>query len=333
MAFEDPALIRTDRVLTRISVGYRNPVLVGDVLFPEVGVDNQSDKYMVFDKNESRTVHDDLRAPAAHTRELPPMVVSRDSYYAEEHSLKEWVPIEVRAGNADPGVNAMARATRRVTNTILLNRENIVQNMVRTASNYASGHTVTLAGTDQWSDYTNSDPIGDLKAGVTQVQFALAGITPNVALMGWQVAAMLEDHPAFLNRMKTTPLAENRDLSAVGTLTGIGRIVRAGTVYNTAAIGQAATYGYMWGKDVILAYVPDAPGVDEPAFGYEFVWHFSEDPGAGGGVSNPTDRWFDTDRKAWAVRTTRRYDHKFVAVDDVATGKATGGYLIKSAIA
>jgi hypothetical protein len=79
------------------------------------------------------------------------------------------------------------------------------------------------------------------------------------------------------------------------------------------------------GKDVVVAYVGN-PGVEAPVYGAEFVWNFGAD-------TAPSDRWFDTDRKSWAVRTTRRYDLKFIAVDTVASGKAAGGYLIKTAVA
>lgn len=326
MAFEDPALVRTDRVLTNISVGYANPTFVGEALFPRVNVDFETGKYMVYDKNEARTVFDDLRAPAANTREIPPMTLARDAYRAEDHALKEWVPVEINAPGADPGVNAMARAIRRVTNSILLVRENLIQTMARTTTNYATGHTVTLAGTTQWSDYVNSVPVTNLKTARDAIFLDTVGFTPNIAILGYEVATILEDHPKYLDRMKTTPLASNNALDAVGQLSGIPRLVRAGTVYNTAALGQAATFGYMWGKDVVIAYVPDEPALEEPAFGYEFVWTFDGDV-------NGADRWFDRDRKAWAARSSRRYDLKFIAVDDVATGKSTAGYLIKNAVA
>lgn len=322
--FGDPQLVHVDQVLTRISVGYSNPEFFGDRLFPSVSVPKQSDKYLVLDRNEARTVLDDIRGPKSQTKEMPPMGLARDTYFAEEHALKDWVAVEEQA-NSDPGFDVLARAARRVTDTILLNREDLIQTMVRLTTNYATGHTVTLAGGNQWSDYVNSNPITNLKTARDQIFFSTFKY-PNIALLGYEVAAMLEDHPDFLDRMKTTPLASNNTLDAVGLLTGIPTLVRGSAVKNTAALGQAATFGYMWGKDVVLAYVPPNPGRDEPAFGYEFVWSFNED-------TNPTDRWFDTDRKAWAVRTTRRYDLKFIAVDSVATGKSTGGYLIKNAIA
>jgi len=323
--YGDPQILHVDQVLTQISVAYRNPEYQGSIFFPALPVDKQSDKYLVEDRNYAMTVVEDLRGPGAQTHEVPPMGLSRDSYFAEEHSLKDWVAIEEPA-NADPGFDVMGRATQRTTDWILFNRENFMQAMLRTAANYATGHTVTLAGTSQWSDYTNSDPIGDLKDAVEKVYFA-TGRQVNVTGMGREVATILEDHPDFLDRMKTTPLAENRSLSAVADLTGIGTITRLGAIANSAALGLTPSYSYLWGKDVILANVPPSPSRDEPAFAYEFVWSGPE------GETQPVDRWYDNDRKSWAVRTTRRYDLKFISVDAVATGKATGGYLIKAAIA
>lgn len=323
MAYGDPQLVHVDKVLTQISVGYTNDNFVGDQLFPSVSVEKQSDKYVVYDR-VGFTVMDDIRGPGGATNELPPFSLSRDSYYAEEHALKDWIPIEESA-NADPGLDTMGDATERVTNTILINREDTIQTMARTAANYATANTVTLSGTAQWNDYTNSVPITDLKAGRDQIH-AQTFMFPNVAVIGYDVATKLEDHPAFLNRMKTTALASNNSLDAIGTLIGIPKLLRAGAAKNTAAVGQAQTFAYMWGKDVVMAYVPSSPGRKVPAYGYEFTWNFE-------GASMPTDRWYNNDRKSWAVRTTRRYDLKFTAVDAVATGKAIAGYLIKTAIA
>jgi len=66
-----------------------------------------------------------------------------------------------------------------------------------------------------------------------------------------------------------------------------------------------------------------------PAFGYEFVFPYSE---AGGQVM-PTERWYSKRYRADMVRVLRKYDLKVITVDTVASGKIAGGYLIKNAIA
>ena len=334
--YGDPQLIHVDKVLTQISVSYHNRNYVGDMLFPSVPVEKQSDKYLVEDKNYAMTVIEDLRTPNADTPEVPPMTLSRDSYFAEEHALKDWVPVEEMA-NQDPGFDVMGRAVNRIADWIQFNREDKIQTLARTTGNYATGNTVTLSGTSQWSDYTNSNPIKDLKTARDQVWFQVFQL-PTVAILSYPVATILEDHPAFLNRVKTG-FANDNALDYVGALSGIPKLIRAGAPKNTAALGLTASFGYMWGKDVVLAYVPATPGRDIPAYGYEFTWTGPEAQQFGSDSIGPTlgvqpaDRWFDADRKAWAVRSTRRYAIKFVAVDAVATGKSTGGYLIQNAIA
>jgi hypothetical protein len=323
MAYNDPQLVHLDSMLTQISVGYDNDALVGDMLFPAVQVDKQSDKYYVLEK-VGFTPLQDTAAPNSATPEVPPMTLSRDSYYAEEHRLKGWVSID-EIQNADNPMDPLADTTEQVTDTILLNREDAIQTLARTAANYASGFSTTLSGTSQWSDYTNSTPIVDLKAARDAIHLGIFKF-PTLSILGYEVATKLEDHPDFLDRIKANPNVQVNTLDTIGQVVGIPRLIRAGAGKNTAAVGQAQSISYMWGKDVVIAYVPANPGKKVPAFGYEFAWRFEGSP-------MPTDRWYDQDRKSWAVRTTRRYDLKFTAVDAVATGKATGGYVIKTAVA
>lgn len=323
MAYGDPQLVHLDSMLTGISVGYVNDELVGDQLFPAVNVQKQSDKYYVLEK-VGFTPLTDTRAPNAATQEVPPMTLSRDTYFAEEHSLKGWVSID-EIQNADNPADPLIDTTEQVSDTILLNRENAIQAMVRATANYASGHSVTLTGGQQWSDYTNSAPISDLKAARDQIHLATFKM-PTKAILGYDVATKLEDHPDFLDRLKAQPTVQINNLATIGQVVGIPQLIRAGAGANTAPLGQAQTIAYMWGKDVVVAFVPDAPGRKVPAFGYEYNWNFE-------GSAMPTDRWYDDDRKAWAVRTTRRYDFKFAAIDAIATADSIGGYLIKAAIA
>ncbi len=322
MAYEDPQLLHLDTMLTQVSVGYTNEEFVGDNLFPAVNVGKESDKYYVQEK-VGFTPFDDIRADNATTKELPPMSLSRDSYFAEEHALKDWVGVN-EIDNADAPLNPLTDAAERVSDTILLNREVALASLATTTGNYATGHTTTLAGADQWNNYTTSDPIDDLKVARDQVHISILRL-PTVCLLGYEVATKLEDHPKFLDRVKTSPLAMTT-LGMIGDLVNIPKFVRGGAAKNTANPGQAVTLAYIWGKDVVVAYVPARPAVKTPAFGYEYNWPFQ-------GSAMPSDRWYDNDRKAWAVRVTRRYDLKFAAVDAVSTGKAAGGYLIKSAIA
>jgi len=311
-------------MLSNISMGWDNPEeFVASSLFPAVRVGKQSDKYYVYTRDTWGRVMDDIRTPGSEANELPPMTLSRDTYFIEEHSLEDVVPDE-EVENADSPLTPAADATERLTNTILLNRENIQMTMATTVANYASGYTVTLAGTTQWSDYVNSDPIGNIRTARKKIHDTVFR-DPNVAIMGYEVYWQLLEHTKILNRITySAPQVNSKEI--IAEVLGIpANFIVAGGGAVTSVYGQAETAGYLWPKDVVLAYVPPNPGRKTPAFGYEFVQPY------GGGQMMPTERWREEKRKSDVVRTSRRYDNKFIGVD--GSGKAILGYLIKNAVA
>jgi len=313
--------VHIDIALTNISVAYPNQAFAGSILFPQVPVRKQSDKYYIFGR-EAWLPEDDIRAPGTEANEIPGLTVSLDTYYAQEHALQIPVTDEERE-NADPPMQPDTDGTELVTGKILLGRELVQQGFATTAANYASGMSTTLSGTAQWSDYTNSTPISDIKTGRRAIN-AQIFMDPNVAIFPYQVMSVLEDHPDFLERIKysergiVTP-------DIIAAVVGLPRIVVPGAGFNSANPGQAPALGYIWGKDVVMAYVPDRPGLKTPAYGYEFVWGF------GGNNPQIVDRWREEKRVSDLIRVRRRYDHKLVAVD--SNGLAIAGYLIKAAVA
>jgi hypothetical protein len=319
--------VHIDNVLTQISLGWPNNGLVGENLFPTVGVNKQSDKYYVFGR-EAWLVENDLRAPGTQANEVTGLSLSSDTYYAQEHSLQTPVTDEER-WNADSPLSPDRDGAELVTSKIWLGREKAMKDIATTASNYDSGNTVTLSGTQQWNDYVNSDPIGDMRTGKVAVH-AKIFTEPNVAVIPYQVMTKLEDHPDFIERIK---YSERGIVTSelVAAVLGLQRIIVPGVGIGTTNLGQPIGVGYLWGKDVVMAYVPPRPGMKVPAFGYEFAWR-----GNPGGQIQYIDRWREEQRKSDLVRVCRYYDLKLVAVGDGAVGtagKAIAGYLIKTAIA
>lgn len=310
-----------DQVLTQISVDWPNNGMVGDILFPSVRVNKQSDKYYVYGRERWKP-EDDLRAPGTVANEIPGMQISLDTYYAQEHSLQIPVTDEERE-NVDSPLAPDRDATGLVTAKIMLGREVAIKNLVTTTANYASGLSVTLSGTTQFSDYANSDPIGVFRTAVAAVH-AKIFLTPNVAVIPWQVMHVMQDHPDFIERIKYSERGiATQDI--IASILGIDRIVVPGMGINNAAIGQPTSLGYLWGKDIVLAYVPPTAGLRVPAFGYEFTWH-----------GQVVDRWREPPRKSDLIRCSRAYDLKFIAVGDPGTAdalKSVAGYVIKAAVA
>jgi hypothetical protein len=308
--------VHVDQVLTQISIGYSNNGLVGENLFPAVPVKKQSDKFYVFGR-EGWLPEDDVRAPGAVAREILGAQVSTQTYYAVEHALQIPVTDEERK-NADSPLSPDRDGTEIVTSKIMLGRERAIQTYAHTAANYATGHSVTLSGTSQFTDYTNSDPIGVFRTGKRAIHSKIFR-EPNTLVIPYAVMSVLEDHPDFLERIKYSERAIFSP-ELLGAILGFGKIVVPGVGINTAPLGQAESLAYLWGNDIVMAYVPERPGMKIPAYGYEFVWE-----------GQVVDRWRENPRKSDIIRVSRAYDHKMTALD--SSGKQIAGYLILDAIA
>jgi len=311
--------VHIDQALTQISLGWPTLGLAGAALFPSVTVRKQSDKYYVFGR-EGWLPEQDLRAPGTEANEISGASVSLDTYYAQEHSLQIAVTDEERE-NADSPLSPDRDGTDIVTSKIMLGRERTFQTIATTTANYASGHSTTLVGTAQWNDYANSDPISDLRTAKLTVHSKIF-LEPNVAVIPYQVMTKLEDHPDFLERIKYSERAIFSP-ELLASVLGFDRVIVPGVGYNSANLGATPSIGYLWGKDVVVAYVPPSAGLKVPAYGYEFVWG-----------SQAVDRWREDRRKSDVIRLSRYYDVKIVAVGEGAdAGQSIAGYVIKAAVA
>lgn len=311
--------VHIDQALTNISVGWPTEGLAGAALFPSVTVRKQSDKYYIFGR-EGWLPEADLRAPGTEANEVSGVQVSLDTYYAQEHALQIAVTDEERE-NADSPLSPDRDGTMMVTSKIMLGRERAFQTLATTAANYATGHSVTLSGTSQWSDYANSDPISDLRTAKLTIHSKIF-LEPNVAIIPYQVMTKLEDHPDFLERIKYSERAIFSP-QLLASVLGFDRVIVPGVGINNANLGATASLGYLWGKDVVVAYVPGSPGLKVPAYGYEFTWN-----------SQTVDRWREEKRKSDLIRVSRYYDVKLVALGEGSdAGKSIAGYVIKAAVA
>ena len=313
--------VRIDEILTNISLGFENLQMVGEQLFPAVPVAKQSAKYYVFGR-EGWLPEQDLRAPGSVANEIPGMTLSTTPYYAEEHALQIPVTDEERELTTNP-LAPERDGTELVTSKILMGREKRMFDFVSTNANYDAANVVTLSGTSQWNDFTNSDPIATIRAGVRRIHSQLF-IEPNTLVLPYEVYSILQDHPKLQQRIMYAQKAI-LTVDLMAELFGVEKVIVPGLGIGSGNPGQAMTVTYLWGKHVLLAYVPPRPGLRVPAFGYEFVWTYP------GGRNQVTDRWREEPRKSDLIRVSRRYDLKAVGTN--AADKIIAGYLIKNAVA
>lgn len=314
----DVQLVHLDEMLTEFSVGYQNNEFIADQTLPMVRSNRQSDKYYVFNKEAWIPESGDYRAPGTEAHEVPGLTFSRNPYFIQEHALQIGVTDEEKE-NADVGLTPDIDAVNLVTDRLLLGYEIAVANLLRATASYGSGLNVTLSGTSQWNDYANSDPIANVKTARDAIHAKIFR-RPNLMIMGYQVAAQLEDHPIALERIKYTQTGITT-LDLWARLFTIDRVLVGQAGYNSANFNQTESLNYVWGKDVILLYVPPVPTPKTPSFGYSVFWPY----GMAGGALRPTERWREEVKGRDVVRTRMRYD--LLVTANVA------GYVIKNAVA
>jgi len=325
MAVYDPrggGNVHIERVLTNISVAYQNESFISEVLAPQVKVSKQTDKYYEFGREAWQLEPGStVRAPGTPAVEASGRTVSLNPYFCVEHALKQAIPDE-EVQNADTPLSPRKDGTNDLTDKLMLERELAVKTIATTVGNYAAGHTTTLAGGTQWSNPA-STPIINHRTARNQLHATIFK-DATIEVMPYQVIAALENHAEFIERIK---YSERGIISKeiMAALLGVSRVVVPGAGYNSATPGQSDAFGYIWGKDTILAHVPPKAAKNQLAYMYEFVWVFP------GGQTRLVDSWRDDDRVSDMIRVRHRYDHRLIAVDD--SGDSIAAYLYKDSVA
>jgi hypothetical protein len=305
-----------------------NQNFVGPTLFPPVTVKKQSDKYYIYDRELWKVEDHDYRGPGSVANEIPGRKLSFDQYYAQEHSLQHAVPDEVRE-NSDLPLSPDQDATDLVTSRILLAREKAMKDMITNTANYHASNTVSLTGNFRWDSYAQgtdtSDPVQDIKKGIRRLHAVLFEGGRMIAVIPWLVMSYLEDHPDIIERIKYSQRGVLTP-EIIASVLGLQEVVVPGVGISSAGMGvpvSSANVTYLWGKDVILAYVPARAGLRQMSTAYEFVWGIN-------GQTQVVDRWREDPRKSDLIRCSRRYDLKLTGHE--GDGLLLTAYLIKDAI-
>lgn len=299
-------------MLTTTAIAYSNEEYIAAQVFPDFPVKKQSAKHFVYDRGRFR-VRDARRGQGANSKEVTLSLTTGTAYFAEDHALKQFVADE-DVDNAETPTSPYIDATENVMEMHLVARENELATML--ADTAVMTQNVTLSGTDQWSDYANSDPIGDVRTGKQTVHAAI-GRDPNVLILGKQVYDILVDHPAFLERVKYSQLGVMTP-ELLARIFDVEKVIVGKAFKNTADEGQTDATSYIWGKHAILAYIAPRVAPKLMTLGLTYTWKQAKVERLRG-----TD---EEDRKGTYVRVgDHYYDQKIVA--------AAAGYLIKNAVA
>lgn len=252
--------------LTRIAQAYQNTELVGaGTLFPNVGVNKESDLYWIFDKGAFFRDVVARRAPGTKAKEAG-YTLSTGSYVCQEYALSDVVPDEVRE-NADNPLEPDKDATEFVTNILQLGQEIRIADLISTngSTNWANAGTPST----DWS-LDASDPIGDVETGRATILQSI-GRYPNRAVIGASSWTDLKQHPDLLDRIKYTERGVLTPELVAGLFDLPNFYIGMG-IKNTAQEGAADSFSFIWPNNMILLWSPNAGGMKVPSAGYVFVW-------------------------------------------------------------
>lgn len=292
----DISLQYLDQPLNNVSVGYVNDDYFAEKLLPLVPVKQRSGRYWVFGREKFQR-YETIREPKSESREIAPWSLSNSPYFCSDHSLKDSISDEERAGSENPDLEITT--VQNLTDAILLDLELRVMNLILGSGSAVPN--VTLAGTSQWSDYVNSDPIATVEAQKTVIKKAIAK-TPNTLAVSYPVYSVLRQHPKIIDRFKYTQVGVLQ-ADQLKSVFDVDNFWVLGAEYDTATEGQPPALDFVWGKTALLAYVPASAQRLQPSLGYSFRWLFGA-PDLGGTLT----KRYRVESKTCDVIEVHRYD-------------------------
>lgn len=303
-----------DKLLTNVSQGLFVEGGIADLIFPTLSVKQKTGLLAKYGKSHLRIEHS-LVGGRGKYRRVEPIVRSSSGYSVESHGLEGMVT-EDDYRNVELPYKAEEDEVKGLTHHILLEKEFIVASALTSTSTLTQN--VTLAGTNQLSDYNSSDPIGVFKTARLAV-YDGCGLPPNKAIMDWKTMNTLAYHPAILDALGFTQnRAGQLSEAELAKALGVEKLFVGKVVYNTAKEGQTDALSPVWGKNIVFYYAPDSAAPYQQSLGYKIQLE-------GQGSKRVFKYAIDNPPNSTGILVDDSYQH---LVSDVGAG-----YLVKNAIA
>jgi len=266
--------------LMAITLAYRNQAFISDLVLPRVPVDSSAFKWSKYAIADGFTIPDTRVGRKSAPNEID-WSATEQTDSTIDYGLDDRIPqADINNAQAAQSVQGVmpidpeARSTELLTDLVALDRENRVASTLFALGTYPAAQRTTLAGTTQWSDFTNSDPV---QAIISALDTCV--IRPNVAVFGQATWSKLRTHPKvtaaiYPNGGNATGGGTPVSRQAVADLFELEEVLVGSSWYNSAKPGQAASLTRLWGKHASFIY--RAPQVVSPTgtvtFGFTAQW-------------------------------------------------------------
>lgn len=296
--------LRVDKLLGNVSIKYRNVNFIADQVFPFVGVQKESDKIRVYERQFR--LPETLRSAKGVAREHN-FNVSTSTYLLSQHSLVDY--ISDRDQENYEVADLRTAVTEELTDMILLRMEKSVADLF-TSTSWSQNQSLSAA--QQWSlDTTTSNPIVRMDTGTSTV-LEQSGMMPNYAIIPHKVMLAAKNHQSVLDRVKYVSADVTPQMLA--GLFDLPEILVPKAVLDSAAEGITSSIAPIWGDNVFIGYKAPSPSVMRPSAGYIFR-----------NAIPLVKRWREESRQSEAIEVNMMYQPKILA--------SLAGYLFRDVIA
>ena len=302
-----------DPVLSSLSLGFKNDRFIWDKVAPPVEVAEQSGTYFIWTKDFwMRRLNNAMRSPEGPYQRVG-MEVSTSTYAALERGFEKVLGDVIV--NATQIPDLPGAAVEFLTNLIQLELEKDVA-----AGAFVTGvwgTTTTLSGSDQWSDFANSNPISNAQTAIRTIK-RNTGTKPNRLIVGLLAWEKLADHPLIIERYKHTQSGIMTE-ELVAAALGVDELVVGDSVENSAAEGATYVGADIWTDNALFVATTETPGRMVANGAYTFVWNERNN------VPWAVERYRDETVRGDVARVFTHYDvnitssaHGMIFLDTVA---------------
>jgi hypothetical protein len=273
MPLMTPSSVHLDQPLTNLTLAFAQDQsnFIADKVFPVVGVERQSDKFYIYDRdNMNRTGDVKALAPRTEVNRIG-LSISNSSYYADVFGLGMDFDQQTLA-NEDAALDIRSAGAQTLATRLMIHREEQFAANFFAASIWGSESTPT----NLWSDYTNSTPIADVTNARRTMQLKSGGFKPNTMVVGKEVRDILINHPKILARLNGGSTVSNPALITDAKLAEIFEVENfyiMEAVKNDSVEGVAESNSFIGGKHALLVHGPKGAGLMTPAAGLTFAWN------------------------------------------------------------
>lgn len=236
---------------TAVAIAYMNKTLIADEVLPITPVSKKF-TWIKHTKEEGFTPPDDKVGRKGQPNQVS-FTGSEETSSTEDYALDDPIPQDDIDANNIPGYDVTGKSTEFLMNLLMLRREKRVADVVFNADTYPAGNKVTLTGTAQYSDYTNSTPMSDLLA-----RLDVPLMRPNSLTYGNDAWRVFRQHPEVVEYVKST--GAGSDAKGMVSREQVAEALEVENIFvgqgwiNIANKGQPANFVRVWGKHIAAFY-------------------------------------------------------------------------------